>query len=90
MWRLLEAGLIDTLATDHAPYSNERKQEGLEDIFAAPNGILGLETFLPLILNGMSEGRLSIERFSALLSENPTWLYGIYLRKGGPEAGLGR
>jgi len=87
MWRLLEAGFIDTLATDHAPYSKERKQEGLEDIFAAPNGMPGLETFLPLMLNGVSEGRLSMERLSALLSENPARLYGIYPRKGALRPG---
>ncbi len=82
IWRLLEAGLIDTVATDHAPYSRERKEEGLEDIFAAPNGIPGLETFLPLLLTGVNQGRLSLERLSAVVSENPARIYGVYPRKG--------
>ncbi len=81
-WRLLEAGLIDTVATDHAPYSRERKEEGLEDIWAAPNGIPGVETFLPLLLTGVNQGRLSLERLSAVVSENPARLYGIYPKKG--------
>ena len=82
MWRLLEAGLIDTVATDHAPYSRESKEAGLEDIWEAPNGIPGAETFLPLLLTGVNQGRLSLERLSAVVSENPARIYGIYPRKG--------
>lgn len=82
MWRLLEAGLIDTVASDHAPYSKERKEAGLEDILAAPNGIPGIETLLPLMLKGVSEGRLGIERLAGMMSENPARIYGIFPRKG--------
>jgi dihydroorotase-like cyclic amidohydrolase len=82
IWRLLEVGLIDTVATDHAPYSRERKEGGLEDVFTAPNGIPGLETFLPLLLTGVNQGRLSLERLSAVVSENPARIYGVYPRKG--------
>ena len=42
--RMLQEGWIQIIATDHAPYSIERKEAGLEDIFEAPNGIPGLET----------------------------------------------
>jgi len=82
IWKLLEAGLIDTVATDHAPYSKESKEAGIDDIMAAPNGIPGLETFLPLLLTGANEGRLSLERLAAVTSENPARIYGIYPRKG--------
>ena len=82
LWVLLEAGLIDTIATDHAPYSKESKEAGLEDMMAAPNGIPGLETFLPLLLTGVNEGRMSLERLAATTSENPARIYGIYPRKG--------
>jgi len=82
MWRLLQGGWIDTVASDHAPYSKEAKEAGLEDMLAAPNGIPGLETILPLMLTGVNEGRLSIERLAAVMSENPARIYGIYPRKG--------
>ncbi len=85
--RLLQEGWIDTVATDHAPYGKERKKEGLDDIFEAPNGIPGLETFLPLLLNGVNEGWLTLERLSAVTSENPARLYGIYPRKGTLQPG---
>jgi dihydroorotase (multifunctional complex type) len=80
--RLLQMGWIDTIATDHAPYGKDRKNLGVEDIFEAPNGIPGLETHLPLLLNGVSEGWLSIERLSEISSERPAQIYGIYPRKG--------
>jgi len=82
MWRLLQGGWIDTVATDHAPYSKEAKEAGLEDMLAAPNGIPGLETFLALMLTGVNEGRLSLEMLAAVMSENPARVYGIYPKKG--------
>lgn len=82
LWKLLEAGWIDTVATDHAPYSKESKEAGLEDIMAAPNGIPGLETLLPLMLTGVNRGRLSLERLVAVTSENPARIFGIHPRKG--------
>lgn len=80
--RLLQDGWIETVATDHAPYGKDRKEAGLEDVFNAPDGIPGLETHLPLLLNGVSEGWLSLERLTAVSSENPAKLYGVYPRKG--------
>jgi len=82
MWRLLQGGWIDTVGSDHAPYAKEAKEAGLEDMLAAPNGIPGLETMLPLMLTGVNEGRLSIERLAAAMSENPARIYGIYPKKG--------
>jgi dihydroorotase-like cyclic amidohydrolase len=82
IWHLLEAGWIDTVASDHAPYASERKEAGLEDIFAAPNGIPGVETLLPLMLTGVNDRRLSLERLSALVSEGSARVYGVYPRKG--------
>jgi dihydroorotase (multifunctional complex type) len=80
--RLLAEGYIDTVASDHAPYTKEMKQNGLEDIFRAPNGIPGLETLVSLLVNGVNEGWLSLERFAQVTSENPARLYGIYPKKG--------
>jgi len=82
IWALLEEGLIDTVATDHAPYLKESKEAGLDDMMAAPNGIPGLETFLPLLLTGVNDGKLSLQRLAATTSENPARIYGIFPRKG--------
>jgi len=85
--RMLQDGWIQTVATDHAPYSIERKEAGLDDIFEAPNGMPGLETFLPLLLNGVSEGWLTLPRLAAISAENPARLYGILPRKGVLQVG---
>ena len=85
--RLLQQGWIDTIATDHAPYGIDRKNVGVEDIFEASNGIPGLETHLPLLLNGVSEGWLSLERLSEISSERPAQIYGVYPRKGSINPG---
>jgi dihydroorotase/allantoinase len=80
--RMLQDGWIQTIATDHAPYSIERKEAGVEDIFEAPNGMPGLETYLPLLLNGVNEGWLTLPRLAAISAENPAKLYGILPKKG--------
>ncbi len=84
---MLQDGRIQTIATDHAPYSIERKEAGLDDIFEAPNGMPGLETFLPLLLNGVSEGWLTLPRLAAISAETPAGLYGILPRKGVLQVG---
>ncbi|OGD44565.1 hypothetical protein A3K69_03265 [Candidatus Bathyarchaeota archaeon RBG_16_57_9] len=80
--RLLSLGWIDTVATDHAPYGRDRKEAGLADMWEAPNGIPGLDTHLPLLLDGVSQGWLTLERIAAAAAENPARLYGVYPRKG--------
>jgi len=85
--RLLQEGWIDTLATDHAPYPKESKMKGHEDMWAAPNGMPGLETYLPLLLNGVNEGWLSLQRIAAAASETPAKIYGIYPKKGSIRPG---
>lgn len=85
--QLLADGWIDSVATDHAPYSKERKREGLEDIFAAPNGMPGIETFVNMMLNGVNEGWITLERLAAVMAENPARIYGVYPKKGTLQPG---
>lgn len=84
---LLNGGWIDTVATDHAPYPKEAKKLGYDDILEAPNGIPGLEPFLSLLLNGVNDGWLSLERVAALTSENPAKIFGLYPKKGSLQVG---
>lgn len=84
---LLGAGWIDTVATDHAPFSKEEKETGYEDMLDAPNGIPGLEPFLPLLLNGVNEGWLSLERLAEVTAENPARIFGLHPKKGGIRVG---
>lgn len=85
--RLLAAGLIDTVATDHAPYPKAEKELGLNDMLVAPNGIPGLETFLPLMLNAVNDGWLTLQRLVEVTAENPAKIYRVWPRKGGFHIG---
>jgi len=61
---------VDVVASDHAPHSRDRKREGAK-------GIPGVQTMLPLMLNAVSEGRLSLERLVELMSSNPARIFGL-------------
>ena len=55
----------------------------LRRVAVARNGIPGIETRLPLLFSeGVSKGRISLERFVALTATNPAKLFGLYPRKG--------
>ena len=84
---LLNRGWVDTVATDHTPFSKEEKEIGYDDILDAPNGIPGLELFLPLLLNGVNEGWLTLERLAEVTSENPARVFGLYPKKGAIRVG---
>ena len=75
----LRTGVVDVIATDHAPHTAEEKGRGLA---AAPFGIVGLETAVSLVLERLVRpGTLSLPRFVELLSAGPARLLGL-ARKG--------
>lgn len=63
---------IDCIATDHAPHTREEKLGP-----AAPPGVPGLETALPLMLTAVAEGRLTLERLVTLMAHNPRRIFGL-------------
>ncbi len=70
----LKDGTIDLIATDHAPHSTEEKQK--DDFFAAPSGIIGLETALALgITNLVRPGRLTLPQLLERMTVGPARLY---------------
>jgi dihydroorotase len=80
----LRTGVVDVIATDHAPHTAEEKGRGLA---AAPFGIVGLETAVSLVLERLVRpGTLSLPRFVELLSAGPARLLGL-ARKGRVAAG---
>lgn len=70
----LRDGTIDVIATDHAPHAVQDKQQ---QFAAAPNGIVGLETALPLTLVLVEEGVLSLEAAVAKLTTEPARAFGL-------------
>ncbi len=80
LWAALAEGVIGILASDHAPHTREEKFKS--SIWEAVSGFCGVETLVPLMLNEVNRGHLSLKELAALLSENPARRYNLYPRKG--------
>ncbi len=70
----LRDGTIEAIATDHAPHASQEKQQ---EFAQAPNGIVGLETALPLTLALVEEGTLSLEAAVAKLTSEPARAFSL-------------
>ncbi len=70
----LADGTIDVIATDHAPHSITEKQA---PFMQAPNGIIGLETSLPLSLKLVEDGVIDIKKLINLMAVNPARILGL-------------
>jgi dihydroorotase (multifunctional complex type) len=85
LWRAIKRGRIDCVATDHAPHSLEEQNQ--TNVWDGVGGFIGVETLLPLILDCVARGRLSLDRAVQLCSENPARICGLYPRKGSLTVG---
>lgn len=74
LWTAIRDGVVDIIATDHAPHTVEEKQKGY---WQAPSGVPGVQTMLPLLLNEVSHNRLSLIKLVELCCENPALIFGI-------------
>lgn len=74
LWEGLKSGVIDCIATDHAPHTLEEKALGFPQ---APSGMPGVETSLPLMLTAMRDGHCTLAELQRWMCFNPTKLYGV-------------
>src|SRR5499433_3250010 len=74
LWRGLAEGVVDVLGSDHAPHTREEKAKPYP---ASPSGMTGVQTLVPLMLDHVNAGRLSLARFVDLTSAGPNRLFGI-------------
>ncbi len=82
LWEQVEEGIIDIIATDHAPGLPERREKGHTNMFESGGGLSALETVMPLLINEVSLGRISMEHLVDLVAEMPARLFKMYPRKG--------
>lgn len=75
LWSSLRDGVVDVLASDHAPHTIGEKSE--ESIWRVKTGVPGLETMLPLMLTAVNKGRLDISTLVKVMSTNPSRIFGI-------------
>jgi dihydroorotase len=71
LWKALQSGIVDTIATDHAPHTKEEK---LNEERA---GLPGIETMLPLLLDAVNKKRLTLQQVIDLTSKNPAKIFRI-------------
>jgi dihydropyrimidinase len=83
LWKGLENGSIDTLGTDHAPWTREQKLDLELDITRLRPGVANLQTMLPVLYSeGVVGKKLSLSRFVAVTSTHAAKLMGLYPAKG--------
>jgi len=87
-WEGLQSGTFELFSSDHCPFrynddSGKLNEKGQRHFRWIPNGIPGVETRLPILFSeGVSKGRIDINRFVALSSTNHAKQYGLYPQKG--------
>ncbi len=84
LWKGISDGTVDVIGSDHAPHTLEEKNRGYPN---SPSGMPGLQTTLPLMLNHVNQGRLTLERMIDLLCKRPSTLYNLN-SKGDIKEGL--
>lgn len=88
MWRGLQAGNLQTTATDHCCFCADQKAMGKDDFRMIPNGTGGVENRLEVLWeHGVRTGRLTMNEFVAVTSTNTAQIFNIYPRKGVVAAG---
>jgi dihydroorotase len=74
IWRGVEQGIVDVLGSDHAPHTLAEKAKPYPD---SPSGMTGVQTLVPVMLDHVAAGRLTLQRFVDLTSAGPARLFGI-------------
>jgi dihydroorotase len=74
LWKAIASGLVDVLGSDHAPHTLEDKAKPYP---ASPSGMTGVQTLVPIMLNHVNAGKLTLERFVDLTSHGPQRIFNI-------------
>ncbi|TPK75063.1 dihydroorotase [Mesorhizobium sp. B2-4-18] len=83
VWLGIAQGIVDVLGSDHAPHTLAEKAKPYP---ASPSGMTGVQTLVPIMLDHVNAGRLSLQRFVDLSSHGPQRIFGM-ARKGRIAAG---
>jgi dihydroorotase len=83
LWRAVEQGVVDVIGSDHAPHTREEKAKPYPE---SPSGMTGVQTLVPIMLDHVAAGRLTLQRFIDLTSAGPARIYGM-IGKGRIAAG---
>jgi dihydroorotase len=74
LWAAVNAGIVDCIGSDHAPHTREEKARPYP---RSPSGLTGVQTTVPIMLDHVTAGRLTLQRFVDLMSAGPARIFGI-------------
>ena len=74
LWYAVRNNYNDTIGSDHAPHLKVNKDKEYPD---TPSGMPGVQTLMPVMLNHVNDGKLSLEQLINLVCENPAKIFGI-------------
>lgn len=74
LWQAINQGIVDVLGSDHAPHTLAEKQQPYPQ---SPSGMTGVQTLLPIMLDHVNAGRLTLARLVDLTSAGPARIFGI-------------
>ena len=88
LWSGLSNGMLDSIGTDHCPFTHEQKKLGTADFTKIPNGAAGIEDRLAMLYtHGVVGGHFSLERLVELNSTSPARIFGL-TTKGAVSVGM--
>lgn len=74
LWQALHNGTVDIIGSDHAPHTLEEKRKPYPQ---SPSGFPGVQTLIPIMLNHVHNKKLSLEKFTELVTENPRRIFKV-------------
>ena len=88
LWSGLANGMLDSVGTDHCPFTHEQKKMGVKDFTKIPNGAAGIEDRLAILYtHGVVGGRFSLEKLVDLGATAPARIFGL-TKKGTVAVGM--
>jgi allantoinase len=87
LWERLADGTIECITTDHCAFTYESRLPGRDDIFQAPNGLPGIQTFVPVVVTEARRRGVSWERIAEWIAGAPARLWQLAPHKGEIRAG---
>ena len=83
MWQGIVDGSIQTIASDHAPWTKKQKLDDQQTLENPRGGVNNLQVMLPMLMSeGVRTKKISMEKFVEVTSTNPAKLFGLYPKKG--------
>ncbi len=74
LWYAVKNNINDTIGSDHAPHLKVNKDKEYPN---SPSGMPGVQTLMPVMLNHVNDGKLSLKQLMNLVCENPIKIFGI-------------